>query len=143
MLEAGHVQSFQEAFDRYIGNDGPAYVEREKMTPREAVETLRRFEAPAVLAHPRYMKDPESLLIELKDAGLAGLEVFHKDSDEALIARFSDMAKRYDLLPTGGSDYHALPRELEREPGNIPLPDRTAKDFLEKELPWVSTQGLS
>jgi predicted metal-dependent phosphoesterase TrpH len=138
------VKSLQEAFDRYIGNDGPAYVANtRKLTPREAVDTLHKFEAPAVLAHPRYMKDPEALLNQLSGTGLAGLEVFHKDSGPDLIEHFSAMARRHNLLPTGGSDYHALEREAEREPGNIPLPDAAARDFLEKELPWVPTRALT
>jgi predicted metal-dependent phosphoesterase TrpH len=143
MLEAGYISTLNEAFDRYIGREGPAYVEREKMAPREAVETLRRFGAPPVLAHPRYMKDPEAVLPELKQAGLAGMEVYYKDSDELLMDRMASMAQRHGLLPLGGSDYHGLPRPDEREPGNIPLPDRVAKDFLEKELPWVPTSALT
>ena len=143
MLEAGHIATINEAFDRYIGRDGPAYVDREKMTPREAIETLRRYGSPAVLAHPRYVKDLEAVLPEMKDAGLVGMEVYYKDSDEALIAQMAATARRFGLLPLGGSDYHALPRPDEREPGNIPLPDRVARDFLEKELPWVSTAALT
>jgi predicted metal-dependent phosphoesterase TrpH len=142
MLEAGHVQTLNEAFDLYIGRNGPAYVEREKMTPVEAVETLKAFGAPAVLAHPRYIKTLESVLPELKAAGLVGMEVYYKDSDEALVARMLSLAKQHDLLPLGGSDYHGLPRPDEREPGNIPLPDQVAKDFLERELSWVPTRAL-
>jgi predicted metal-dependent phosphoesterase TrpH len=142
LVEAGHVATFQEAFDRLIGRDGPAYVEREKMTPREAVETLRRFGAPPVLAHPRYLKDPEAVLPELKAAGLVGMEVYYKDSDEELVARMAALAKKYDLMPTGGSDYHALKGPGEREPGDIPLQNRVAKDFLDKELRWVPTSEL-
>jgi predicted metal-dependent phosphoesterase TrpH len=143
MLEAGHVTTINEAFDRYIGREGPAYVEREKMTPREAIETLRRFGAPPVLAHPRYVKKLEVALPDMVDAGIVGMEVYYKDSDEALVSLMAETARRYGLMPLGGSDYHALPRPDEREPGNIPLPDRVARDFLEKELPWVSTRALT
>jgi predicted metal-dependent phosphoesterase TrpH len=142
MVEAGHVATLNEAFDRYIGRDGPAYVEREKMTPREAVETLARFGAPPVLAHPRYMKDPDAVIPELKAAGLVGMEVYYKDSDEALVARMADMARRHNILPLGGSDYHCLKQPGEREPGDIPLPERVAKDFLESRLTWVPTRDL-
>ena len=142
LLEAGHVSTIAEAFDLYIGRNGPAYVERERMTPVQAVETLRRFGAPPVLAHPRYMKDPGAILGELKDAGMAGLEVYHKDSDPELIERMLELARRFDLQPTGGSDYHALEREGEREPGDIPLPDDVAEAFLKRELAWVPTGAL-
>jgi predicted metal-dependent phosphoesterase TrpH len=143
MIEAGHVATVNEAFDRYIGRNGPAYVERERMTPTEAVETLARFGAPAVLAHPRYMKDPASVLPELVEAGIKGIEVYYKDSDPELMARMLDLARRFGLRPLGGSDYHALPRPDEREPGDIPLPDDVAKAFLEAELPWVPTEALT
>lgn len=143
MVEAGHVASIQEAFDRYIGRDGPAYVEREKMTPEEAVRTLRRFGAPPVLAHPSYIRTLETVLPALKAAGLVGMEVYYRDYDEALIEKLEKLARQYDLLPLGGSDYHALNNPGEREPGDIPLPSRVAKDFLERELPWVPTGALS
>ena len=142
LVEAGHVATLNEAFERYIGRDGPAYVEREKMTPREAVETLVRFGAPPILAHPRYMKNPDAVIPELIAAGLVGMEVYYKDSDEALVARMAAIAKRHGILPLGGSDYHALKQPGEREPGDIPLPERVAKDFLESRLTWVPTREL-
>lgn len=143
MVEAGHVASVQEAFDRYIGRDGPAYVEREKMEPEEAVRTLRRFGAPPVLAHPSYIKDLEGVLPGLKAAGLVGIEVYYRDYDADLIAALAATAAKYDLLPLGGSDYHGLGNPGEREPGQIPLPDAVATTFLERELPWVPTQALA
>jgi predicted metal-dependent phosphoesterase TrpH len=143
LLEAGHVSSIPEAFDLYIGRNGPAYVEREKMTPGQAVETLRRFGAPAVLAHPSYIKNLAPVLVELKAAGLKGMEVYYRDYDPELVQRLAKTAKDHGLLPLGGSDYHALDNPGEREPGDIPLPDNVVKDFLEAELPWVSTTALS
>ena len=143
LLEAGHTSTFNEAFDLYIGRNGPAYVEREKMTPRQAVEALIRFGSPAVLAHPRYCKDLDRVLEEVAGAGAVAMEVYYKDSDEELIARMAATAQRYGLLPLGGSDYHALPRPDEREPGNIPLPNDVARAFLERELPWVPTRALT
>lgn len=143
MVEAGHVNSVPEAFDLYIGRDGPAYVEREKMTPVQAVETLHRFGSPAVLAHPSFMKDPEAVLKLLVPAGLAAMEVYYKDYDEELRARLLQLANRFGVLPLGGSDYHALNNPGEREPGMIPLPDDAIRKFLEKELPWVPTEALN
>ena len=143
LLEAGHVASIPEAFDLYIGRNGPAYVEREKMTPGQAVETLRRFGAPAVLAHPSYIKSLDPVLVELKAAGLKGIEVYYRDYAPELVDQLARKAREYGLMPLGGSDYHALDNPGEREPGDIPLPDKIAKQFLEAELPWVSTAELS
>ncbi len=142
LVEAGHVKTIPEAFDLYIGRNGPAYAEREKMTPLEAIETLHRYGAPAVLAHPSFTKSIDAVLPELVAAGLAGMEVYYKDYDPETVARLAAMAEKAGILPLGGSDYHALNNPGEREPGDIPLPDNVAKAFLEKELPWVSTLAL-
>ncbi len=143
MVEAGYVKTLPEAFDLYIGRQGPAYVERERMTPREAVETLRRFGAPPVLAHPSYIKNLEAVLNDLVPAGLAGMEVFYRDYGPEIVDRLAATARRFGLLPLGGSDYHALDNPGEREPGDIPLPDWAIRDFLERELPWVPAAALT
>lgn len=113
------------------------------MTPGEAVETLHRFGAPAVLAHPSYIKNLQPVLTELKAAGLVGMEVYYRDYDAELVEKLARVAKENGLLPLGGSDYHALDNPGEREPGDIPLPSEIAKQFLEAELTWVSTRQLS
>jgi predicted metal-dependent phosphoesterase TrpH len=112
------------------------------MTPVEAVETLHRYGAPAVMAHPSFTKSADVVLPELVQHGLNAMEVYYKNYDAELVARLAAKAKELGILPLGGSDYHALNNPGEREPGDIPLPDRIAKDFLEKELPWVSTGAL-
>lgn len=142
LLEAGHVSSIPQAFDLYIGRNGPAYAEREKMTPLEAVQTLRRFGSPAVMAHPSYTKSSSTVLPELAASGLAGMEVYYRDYSPELVETLARQATELGILPLGGSDYHALNNPGEREPGDIPLPNRIAKDFLEKELPWVPTRAL-
>jgi predicted metal-dependent phosphoesterase TrpH len=95
------------------------------------------------MAHPSFTKSAELILPELVQAGLAGMEVYYKNYDEETIGGLAAMAQRLGILPLGGSDYHALNNPGEREPGDIPLPDRVARDFLEKELPWVPTSALT
>jgi predicted metal-dependent phosphoesterase TrpH len=143
LVEAGHVATIPEAFDLYIGRNGPAYAEREKMTPLQAIQTLHKYGAPAVFAHPSFTKSFDEVIPELVDAGLAGMEVYYKDYDQETVNALAAKAAKYGLLPLGGSDYHALNNPGEREPGDIPLPDRVAKEFLERELPWVPTGALS
>jgi predicted metal-dependent phosphoesterase TrpH len=130
LVEKGYVGSAQEAFDRYIGRNGPAYVERTKMTPAEAVAFLHQRRALPVLAHPRELENLEDLLPTLQEAGLAGIEVYYQDYDEASIERLLTTARRHGLLPTGGSDYHGLGGEHERLPGDIPLPDEVIDAFM-------------
>ena len=74
MLEKGYIASFKEAFTKYISREGPAYVEREKMTPAEVVELILRTNGLPVLAHPLTINNMETMIVELKDAGLVGID---------------------------------------------------------------------
>jgi predicted metal-dependent phosphoesterase TrpH len=130
LLEKGHIGSLQEAFESYIGRNGPAYVERTKMSPVETVSFLSQRGALPVLAHPRELEDLEGLLSDLLRAGLVGMEVYYQDYDEAAIARLLSIARKHNLVPTGGSDYHGLGGEHERLPGDIPLPDEAIDAFM-------------
>jgi hypothetical protein len=130
LLEKGYIGSTQEAFERYIGRNGPAYVERAKMTPAEAVAFLHQRRALPVLAHPRELENLEDLLPTLQEAGLVGIEVYYQDYDEASIEGLLTIAHRHGLLPTGGSDYHGFGGEHERLPGDIPLPDEVIDAFM-------------
>lgn len=105
LVEAGHVASVPEAFERFIGRNGPAYVERFRLTPEDAVALILRAGGVPVLAHPRevtYYVEP------LVKVGLVGLEALYGMYDEATRAELVRLAKRYDLVVTGGSDFHGL-----------------------------------
>lgn len=117
MVEKGYITYPQEAFTHYIGRNGPAYAEREKMTPVEAAEYILAVGGVPVLAHPHVVDNVESLLPELTEAGLAGIEVYYKEYTPAEMEKFGAMAERYGLLPCGGSDYHAFGTPGEEEPG--------------------------
>ena len=105
LLEAGHVASIHEAFDRYIGRHGPAYVERLKVTPAQAVEVIRAAGGLAVLAHPGWGQQ-DALIPDLVAAGLDGIEVYYPDHVPAQVEQYSALATRYGLLVTGGTDFH-------------------------------------
>ncbi len=132
LVEKGYVSSFQEAFDRYIGRNGPAYVERVKLTPVEAVEMLVRVGALAALAHPSMLSNLDELVEELKAAGLAAMEVHYQDYDRRTRDRLARIAEAHGLLKVGGSDYHGLGGPHERMLGDIPLPDEDIEAFLER-----------
>lgn len=108
MLEKGYVKTFEEAFDKYIGHGGPAYVEREKMTPEEAVKLILRAKGIPVLAHPFTVKDPAAMVKNLKTVGLMGIEAYYKDNTPAATQNSLKLAKRYGLIATGGTDYHGI-----------------------------------
>ena len=108
MLENKHVSNFREAFDKYIGHNGPAYVHREKITPVEAVQLLTHSGALPVLAHPVNIENLDTILKQLKDAGLVGIETYYGCYTEEVIKYLTGLAKHYGLIPTGGSDYHGI-----------------------------------
>ncbi len=122
LVEAGHVVSVNEAFDLYLSRNGPAYVERDRLTPRQVVELLLSVGGLSTVAHPRDLDHLGDLLAELKDSGLVGMEVYYQDYRPQEIQRLRALADRFGLLPLGGSDYHGLGGPQQREPGDIPLP---------------------
>lgn len=125
MMERGYVATVREAFDKYLGRHGPAYAERDKMTPQEAVAIALKAGALPVLAHPTYVEGLDSLLPSLRQAGLAGIEVYYKGYDRGQVERLRNMAQLYGLIPCGGSDYHANGEAGEVEPGLVGPPRST------------------
>jgi predicted metal-dependent phosphoesterase TrpH len=126
LVEAGHCETVNEAFDRFLSRTGPAYVERERLEPEEVVALILSVGGLATLAHPRelYAAGGLELLLErLKAAGLTGMEVYYQDYAPEEVETFRLLAERYGLLPLGGSDYHGLGGPQQREPGDIPLPE--------------------
>lgn len=130
LLEAGHVGSVNEAFDLYLSRTGPAYVERERLSPAEVVEMIVGVHGLPTLAHPRDLEGLDSLLAEMKAAGMVGIEVYYQDYRPDEVEQLRATAEEFGLLPMGGSDYHGLGGPHQREPGDIPLPDAAIDRFL-------------
>lgn len=130
MLEEGYTASIKEAFTNYIGRDSPAYVERQKMTPLEAVEIILRAKGLPVLAHPLTINDPEAMVIELKKAGLVGIEAYYDGYTADEVSRLVSLANRYNLIATGGSDYHGLELINETMIGGTDVPMESAEQLI-------------
>jgi predicted metal-dependent phosphoesterase TrpH len=130
MVEAGCVASMRQAFDAYLGTTGAAYFPKERLTPREAIACIHACGGLATLAHPIQLRTETlahtaTVLNHLKEAGLDGLEVWHCDHAERDSAAFLDLVKKYDLVPTGGSDFHGHNKAdvvLGRGRGNVKVP---------------------
>lgn len=131
LVEAGHVATTDEAFDRFLNRNGPAYAEREKMTPEQAVQLITGAGGLAFIAHPTYITDMEAEVAKLVPVGLTGMEVYYRRYTPETVSYLRGVADRLGLFPLGGSDYHAMDRDAETEPGNIPLPDHIVDTFLE------------
>ena len=130
LLEKGYTTSLKEAFTRYIGRDGPAYVEREKMTPVEAVELIIRSNGLPVMAHPFTVNEPETLIAEMKTAGLVGIETYYNGYTDEEIGNLVNLAGKYDLITTGGSDYHGQDDSAETMMGGADVPLETAEQLV-------------
>ncbi|MEO0113758.1 MAG: PHP domain-containing protein [candidate division WOR-3 bacterium] len=105
LLEEGYVSTIEEAFMKFIGYHSPAYVPKMEISPEEALKIIRDFKGIPVLAHP-VSYDFEKIIFPLIKLGILGIEVYHPDHTEYHINYFSEIAKKYNLLITGGSDCH-------------------------------------
>lgn len=109
LVEAGEAVSVNEAFERYLVPGRPGYVRRTKLQPAEAVRLIRAAGGVAVLAHPGLVGDAdETLVAGLREAGLEGLEVYYPAHDPQEVERYREWADKFDLVATGGSDFHGI-----------------------------------
>jgi len=110
MLNKGHVSSVQEAFDKYLAKGAPAYVDRYRLDPENAVRLLIEARSIPILAHPSQLRlSTEALdgfVEKLKCLGLAGMEIYTPYTSDEELPLFITIAKKYDLFITGGSDFH-------------------------------------
>ena len=135
MLEKGHIGSIKEAFDKYIARDGPAYVERDKMTPEEAVRLILRNRGLPVMAHPSTAPEPEAMIVELKAAGMVGIEAYYNNYMNEEIGNLIALAKDHGLIITGGSDYHGLDESNETLMGGVEVPMEAVNRLIARAEP--------
>ncbi|MFC2040760.1 PHP domain-containing protein [Chloroflexota bacterium] len=130
MLEKGYIASIKEAFTKYISRDGPAYVEREKLIPAEAVELILQAKGLPVLAHPFTIDDPEKVIVELKAVGLVGIEAYCNSYTSEEVSKLVTLARRHGLIASGGSDYHGLDDSPETMIGDADVPIESAEQLI-------------
>lgn len=110
LVEKGYAANAEDAFQRYIGERAPSYVERQSQDSETVIRRIRNGNGIPVLAHPvRVGLDREAereVLLRFKAAGLLGLEVYHSEHPPVLQAHYRQLAEELELLPTGGSDFH-------------------------------------
>lgn len=146
LVESGHIEFPKDAFDLYIGRNGTAYVERPKLTPENAVNLISGNGALPVMAHPTYSQaksDREGVrslmktVRNLREHGLVGIEVFYGDYTTEQVAYLEKIARDLEIIPCGGSDYHASGNPGEPEPGDVGPPMTTVdklKTLVNKQL---------
>ena len=111
MAAKGYVADVQEAFDKYLKKDMPCYVKRVTYSPEESIEIIHNAGGLAILAHPKFITEDRAelttLLKRLKKAGLDGMECYYSEHSREFKNLCLDLCKEFDLLPSGGSDFHA------------------------------------
>ncbi|CAK8717579.1 Polymerase/histidinol phosphatase N-terminal domain-containing protein [Candidatus Electrothrix laxa] len=138
LKEKGYVRNMQQAFSIYLGRNKPAWCSRYTSRASEAIAILHQAGGIAVLAHPgtidRGMKELPMLFQELVERGLDGLEVFYPTHSRKIKKRLHILAEKYNLLCTGGSDYHGEHhgRQFAGEAGAICPPDSIMVELLER-----------
>ncbi len=138
LFEAGYVLSYDDAFRTLIGKDSPAYVARVGLTPLEAVRLVREHGGVSSLAHPGTAIDLEVALPQLVDAGLAGIECYYASHPAAATVRYLRLAAGYDLVPTGGSDFHGR-GEHGAPLGGVWMPRDTVEALEARRVPIGTT----
>lgn len=141
LVEAGHATSIGDAFERWLVRGRPGYVERFKLAPADAVRLIRRVGGVPVLAHPHSADDLAALLPDLLDAGLAGLECYYGDYDEARRAEYLALARRYNLVPTGGTDFHGTGIAHRRPLGGVYVPPASVDALAARRPDRAATVG--
>ena len=138
LFKKGYVSSISGAFKEYIGDNSPCYVKKFKLSPKEAVEMIKAVGGVAVLAHPKTInaKDRplEDIVALLVKDGMQGIEAYHSDNTKKDEKRFIDLAEKYNLAVTGGSDCHGFGKKQVLI-GKVKIPYefvRKMKDFLAK-----------
>ncbi|MCM8792091.1 MAG: PHP domain-containing protein [Candidatus Omnitrophica bacterium] len=106
LLKKGLVGSIREAFVKFIGEDAPCYVGGFHFSPLEAIRLIREIKGLPVLAHPYSVDNLEEILVYLTKGGLAGIEVYYPEHNQVSTHYYEEIAQKYNLLMTGGSDFH-------------------------------------
>lgn len=120
MLEKGYASSLSDAFDRYIGRNGPAYVERFKLSPAEAVQLILAAGGLPVIAHPLQVSH---MIPELVTHGLLGVEAYYTGYQPDEILYLRELAFKHGLITTGGSDFHGEENWPRNKMGAIMIPE--------------------
>jgi len=108
LLEGGFVKSYQEAFDRFLADGGPAYVKKFKLEPAEAIHYIHAAGGLAFIAHPGTFIRSSGELVELLSLHFDGIEVAHPNHSNGQRSEFAAIAEKHGLLASGGSDFHGF-----------------------------------
>lgn len=133
LVEKGYFERLGEVFAQLLGKNCPAYEPHDKLTCKEIINLIHQSNGIAVVAHPGMIGD-DGIVQDLIDLGIDGIEVFHPKHHEADRIKYENLAKRYRLLITGGSDYHAIKTRYPEMLGMFTISDDLAESLYKKSL---------
>jgi len=136
LLARGHVRTKKDAFNLLLARGRPGYVERFRYTPKECIELIRRVGGVPVLAHPSTITVSDirlrELIRDMKDTGLAGIEVYYSEHQPENILKYKHLAEDFGLICTGGTDFH----------GDLTPDIRLGRGFGELKVPKEAVEQL-
>lgn len=106
MLEGGFINNYYDAFNKYIGDDKPAYAKKPNISTKDAISLINRCGGLSIIAHPGKNLRHNNSLFEMIEFGIDGIEVIHPSHSDHDIEYFRDITSQYFLLESGGSDFH-------------------------------------
>jgi predicted metal-dependent phosphoesterase TrpH len=139
MIKAGLVKNLDEAFDRFLKKGRPAWVPKSKISALEAIELIHQAGGLAVMAHPGLNRTDE-IIPALVDAGMDGIECFHTKHSTTMSERYLEIADKYNLLVTGGSDCHGFSKNKPLI-GTVRLPYEHVEKLKETRTARIKTDS--
>jgi hypothetical protein len=140
LVEIGAVGDFKDAFNRYLGFKGPAYVAHYKLSAGEAIKLVLAAGGIPVFAHPGVSKC-DAVIPELMNEGLLGLEVYYSGHNQGLTKHYLELARKFGLLVTGGSDYHGTSGGRESVLGMFTVPDQLVEKLKNEHIRRNKSSG--
>jgi len=131
LVAAGHAESVDDAFGRYLEPDGPAYVRRKGIGTRRAIEAIRAAGGVPALAHAPWLLAETAVIDLLCEWGLGGVEAYYPGWPDALVEQMAGLAHERGLLATGGSDYHGDRGDYAAAQAGTWVPDEVGERLLE------------
>lgn len=129
MIKKGYGEKVSEIFDQYLEIGRPAYVERFKLTPYDAIELINGAGGIAVLAHPKLVFNDD--IVDELLPHLDGIEIYHSEHSQEDIEHYLDKISQLDLIITGGSDCHGLGKSKGPLLGSVKVPKKYIDKFYE------------
>lgn len=130
LVDEEYISSFSEAFTKYLGDGCVAFVEKKGLNPQQTIRLIENAGGIAVLAHPYKSGVDEALIESLVEWGIKGIETYSPAQKGTVGRKFRELAQRFNLVGTGGSDFHA--EGVTHTPGCMKIPYSVVEELRER-----------